>query len=360
MSWRDQLRPGAFRQVPFLVDRHDADWARSVAVHEYPGQNLPDTEDLGELATTFDVDAYVLGDDYMTQRDALVAALSEPGAGSLVHPYLGTVLVVVMGVRLREGNREGGLARFSIRFIRTAAIVPAVEVDTQEAVRETADLAQTASEPQFSRRWPSAAAVRGAVQRAINRVFGPLESLIGAAEDWRDTLQSIINQPAAIWARLTTDLKRIRALADFRRLWSFYDDSSEASHLLSEQMQVSAVIAACAWSAEQTWPSYDEAEAVRSELLEQLDRIAESADDTLYDALVALRAAVASDIERRSADLARLARYTPPETAPALVLAHRLYGPTALESRSDDLVARNRLPHPLFVAGGVELEVLSD
>lgn len=359
MSWREQLQAASFRTVGFFVERHDADFARRVAVHEYPGQDLPDTEDLGERATTFDLDAYVLGADYMVARDQLITALRKAGPGELVHPYLGRVDVVALGFRLTESTREGGLARLSIRFIRASELLPTVVVDTQAVASTAAEAAQVATVPAFAESWPTALGVRAAAMRAINAAFEPLETLIGNAEDWRDTLQQLINQPAAIAARLAADLARVRSLADLRRLWSFYDDTSASSRSLSLQLQASAVIAACAWSAQQVYPSYDEAVATRDELLDQLDALALRADSGLYAQLRTLRVATAADIEQRSADLARITHYTPSEVLPALVLVHRLYGPADVEARSADLIARNRLQHPGFVPVAA-LEVLSD
>jgi prophage DNA circulation protein len=90
--------------------------------------------------------------------------------------------------------------------------------------------------------------------------------------------------------------------------------------------------------------------------LDALDARQGEADDAVYGALADLRGAVVRDIAARGADLARVVRYTPPETLPALVLAHRLYGDAA---RDGELVARNGIAHPGFVPGGLELEVLT-
>ena len=359
MNWRDQLVQASFRSVQFYVDRSDVDFARRVVVHEFPGEDQPQTEDMGARAKLFDLDAYVIGDEYMAVRDRLEAALELAGPGELVHPYRGRIQVVVLGCRLTESTRQGGMATFSIRFVRATETEIRVEVDTQQVVVDAAVESGVCTAEEFEDQWPTAFGVRDSAIAAVNAAFAPLETLIGAAEDWRDTLQVIINQPAAIAARLQADLARVANLADFRRLWAYYDDTSSASRSLSLQLEASATIAACAWSATQTWPSYDQAIAVRDELLGQLDLVSQRAGDELYQALQALRTGVAADIAKRSADLARITRYTPREVLPALVIAHRLYGPTNVEARSAELVARNGLVHPGFVPVR-ELEVLSD
>jgi prophage DNA circulation protein len=49
-------------------------------------------------------------------------------------------------------------------------------------------------------------------------------------------------------------------------------------------------------------------------------------------------------------------KYTPAATTNSLVLAYRLYGTV---SREPDIVTRNAIRNPAFVAAGTELEVLS-
>jgi|GEM_PF-1891785 len=56
-------------------------------------------------------------------------------------------------------------------------------------------------------------------------------------------------------------------------------------------------------------------------------------------------------------DLPRLTTYAPPTTAPAVLIAYRLYGDAG---RADEIVRLNRLPDPLRVTGGQALEVLAD
>jgi prophage DNA circulation protein len=54
--------------------------------------------------------------------------------------------------------------------------------------------------------------------------------------------------------------------------------------------------------------------------------------------------------------LSPLTTFTAGRALPAVVLAHRLYGAA---DRAEDIVARNHVANPLFVPGGVALEVLS-
>ena len=141
MSWRDRLLPASFRGVAFHVARHNAGSGRRLVPHEYPGEDKPYTEDLGKRASTYQVDGYLVGDDYATVRDALTRACNEKGRGTLVHPYLGRLDVKCESIDVSERTDEGRMARVSMRFIEAGEnTYPSVRLDTASrsmALRET-------------------------------------------------------------------------------------------------------------------------------------------------------------------------------------------------------------------------------
>jgi prophage DNA circulation protein len=155
MSWRDDLHlngKGSFRGVEFFVNNVESTIGRRTVVHEFPGRNLPMVEDLGLMARRFSLDCYVLGEDYFDQRDALVREFELGGTGPLVHPYWGTMTVAVTGgVRIRETTAEGGMARISVNVVRSDIedVQPTESPDTEQATRDAADEAVTASSEQF-------------------------------------------------------------------------------------------------------------------------------------------------------------------------------------------------------------------
>ncbi|MCY1547219.1 hypothetical protein D9M68_832630 [compost metagenome] len=103
--------------------------------------------------------------------------------------------------------------------------------------------------------------------------------------------------------------------------------------------------------------SRDQAVEIRNQLLEELDRQQLAASPQRYRQLAQLGAALVSEMNQRAANLVPLTRVTPTNTLPALLLAHRLYGDARHAER---IVTRNRIAHPGFVPGGVELEVLKN
>ena len=108
MAWRDNLVAASFRGAGFSVNGTDAPIAgRRVAVHEYPGRDEPFVEDLGRRTKRWEIEAFVVGDDYAIARDRLIEECDMPGAGELVHPYLGSLQVGVHGVQPDGADARG-------------------------------------------------------------------------------------------------------------------------------------------------------------------------------------------------------------------------------------------------------------
>ena len=155
MSWRDRLLPASFRGARFHVRQHTATPAgRRLAVHEYPGEEEPYSEDLGHRASTYQIEGYVVGDDYHAARDALVRACDEAGPGTLVHPYLGTLRVACEQCSVSERTEEGRMARVSMRFVQGGRnAYPSARTDTAAAVSASAAAARTASQAALTDGW---------------------------------------------------------------------------------------------------------------------------------------------------------------------------------------------------------------
>jgi prophage DNA circulation protein len=117
-----------------------------------------------------------------------------------------------------------------------------------------------------------------------------------------------------------------------------------------------AVVRAAQLAAVATYDSYDAAEEVRDRIVAAIDEDLEIAGDDVYEALLQLRADVITVVPGEDSALPKLVSYTPPATVPSVILTHQLYGDLEREA---DVLARNDVRHPMFVPGGVALEVLS-
>lgn len=369
MSWRDDLRDASFRGIGFKVDGHEADYGRRVAVHEYPFQDLPETEDLGARPNTFQLSAYVLGPDYFPARDALLGAVNKAGSGLLVHPYLGRVQVTVLEVRLSETSRQGGMARLDMRMIATSNVTaPTATPDTRIAVLTSSMAAQATADQALQDNWTvDTASAIDSVMAALDDAFAGIETAIGSAENVSTLAKQLVELPGQVAARIDGDIRKIGSIAGLRKFFSYnprvpigYSSGAQAINALGAHVRLTATFAAAELTAQTDYASYDDAIAGRDVVLDQIDAVAEDANADEYDALQNLRMQVARDIEIRAANLAVITSYTPGETLPALVIAQRLYGSIDIEAKAADIVARNSVVHPGFVPGGRPLEVLSE
>lgn len=395
-AWRDKLGKvqfadgkrgvgATFRGAAFMVEMSELGGGRRNALHEYPGKNEAFAEDMGRRAQSFPVEGYVLGPDYLAARDLLITALnSDDGPGELVHPYHGKRRVAVDSFRVSERAGEGGIAYFGIDFIETPAkpLQPTAIPDAAAKVATSASSARTSVEAEFLAKYSvgpllsSVTAMLTSVTLAINNVLNTismemqqLAMVKRKLNEFADSVVSLANSPEDIIA----DLAEIFDLLDIgAKLLSVYDftpgvrPAATTPNRLEEQTNYDAlqnlvqrltVIRVAELAPSQTYASYQEAVAARDAILDLLDEQAEVAEDDAFPALLQLRADLVKAIPGEDGDLPQLIAHTPPFTIPSLVLAQNLYGHLDLEA---DVLTRNSVRNPLFVAGGAELEVLSD
>lgn len=387
---------GSFRGVPFFTEQTEREGGRHAAIHEFPfSEQPPYTEDLGRQGRRFVVECFTLGDDYDTARDALISALEAPGPGELVHPFFGTRRVQVDGTfRVREQRDPSGIAQFSIPFVETLVSAPA-PLDTPNlaaAVQSSAAAVTAASGDRFASAYKRFSALRESVTlqirsvtRAINRTLDRVSieaqaaaslraqlddlstSAVGLANAPGDLLLGVVNVFQGLGAALAaTPLGNPSAA--MLGLYAFdpgprppattpsriveQGNFDALQNLIRRQVLVQSATLAIG----QTFASYDDAVAARSAIIAALDDHLEVVTDDVFPSLAQLRADLVRAVPGDSRDLPRLQRYTPPITVPSLVLSYRLFGDVSGEQ---DIVERNRIANPGFVAGGVELEILT-
>ncbi|MEW6647185.1 MAG: DNA circularization N-terminal domain-containing protein [Pseudomonadota bacterium] len=393
MTWRETIKGrsvdgksmlGSFRGARFIVPGAELTAGRRTEVHEYPGRDLPYVEDLGRRAREFPLEVFVDGSlvasgNYLEARDALIAAVEKPGAGTLVHPWYGTLQVSITDARVREATREGGRATFTLTCIESGELA-FPETETQWAAK-TEDAAATAEASALAD-FASIFNVDGLpefhlaeIETELGRTLAGLEQTVGAVTD---AISAEIRAPYNMGGMILGSINRLAdivtepllALRLYQGLFGAGNASPtvptttttrrqqaasiDALHAITQR---GAVICACRQSASMDYASRDDALAIRSDLLEALDTQMESAGDAVYQALADLRTAVAEDLRTRGARLPQLRSVTPPATLPALLLAYRIHGDA---SRDAEIVSRNKVRHPGFVPGGVELEALSE
>jgi len=407
MAWSDGLRRvtmadgrkligASFRGVPFYVDTSDRAGGRRTVKHEYPFRDAPFYEDLGRAARTFRIDGYVIGDDYLAQRDALISACEdEEGPGELIHPYHGTRSAICAQMAVQETRSEGRYAKFSLEFCETPAQAPqpSTVVDASDQVSTAADAANVATDAELVAQYSSSglpsfalASCETAIKNAIAAMKDQLAPVISATQEAAELnsqasiitaeAASLVRTPGAILGAFRDALTALATtvidapLAVLNALTEAYSadlgplttatTSTRAKELANQTALQNGLrrvfaIEAARLAPTVTYVSLDEATATRDAIAAQLDEQAGLADDTAYPALVDLRAQLMRAVPGGAA-LASIVTVSRPVPIPSLLLTYQLYGSVDLEA---DVLARNPdVKHPGFVAG--DLKVLSD
>lgn len=375
----------SFRGVPFFVDTAEHTTGRRGVTHEYPFRDMPYREDLGRKARTFRVEGYVCGATYRAQRDRLLEALEAAGPGELEHPTYGALQVAVDGVNVREAVAEGGMARFSVEFVRTEArpVQPTAVPDAQGQLRASAARARAAVAAEFTARYSPGvhrASLADTLRRAVRTADAALVKVTAVVQTVAlrrrqlDSLlaraDALVNAPSSVLESLA-ELLAYFGLGGLQGLLGLYRFESGSRppattanrrverdnfDVLTSVTRRLVAVRAAEVVLDETFRSHPEAVAARDAVTALLDEQSESAEDDVYPALQQLRADVVKAVPGAGSDLPRLLAYTPAVTTPSLVLTHRLYGTIAPEA---DVLARNGIRHPGLVPGGRPLEVLS-
>jgi prophage DNA circulation protein len=402
VTWRDDLRRvrhpdgreligASFRGVPFFVESASRTGGRRTVTHEFPGRDEPVIDDLGRRARSFPVEGYVLGNDYLRHRDALLSALEDvAGPGTLVHPYYGNRRAICTGLTVQETVADGGMARFSIDFSEAPlqVLAPTEEPDLAGDVETSADAALEAVEDElvedFDVDGQPAFAIEslGTELAAVGTAMGEgLSAIVTSTQELArldveiqsiaSDAASIVRAPADAIAALVDVLRGLtETIAESPRavLLALMDAYNTASEALAEgdtatrvleranQAALSAAlrrvmaIEAARLLPSVEYESHEDAVSDRDAVADALEEQAETAGDTSYPALVQLRSDVLRAIPRD--ELARIVTLDLRVATPSILLSYQFYGTTTWEA---NIVERNQVQHPGFLSGEVKV-----
>lgn len=398
MAWQENLQKATFRGVAFEVESDSGKFGRRVQTHEYPQRDKPFTEDLGRATRELSISAFVIGPEYMVQRDALLAALEAPGSGMLVHPWYGQLQVNVKEVSVSHGREKGGMCEFSLVFVEAGELAFPAAADSKGAqtLMATDKLGEVSKTdflkdfkvdgfPSFvaDRAMTDLSALTALAQSGLQGfpqlLANPLSSLL----DFADQPSGLADAMLGLFSRATSVLEApeasavvggggvyarnrnaVLALTEVAGGVQTSAPTSAAPSTRQAQLNAQAMgvlfqramlMQAAGMTAVMPMPVYDDAVQVRNSVVSGLEVASETASDTAYVALQELRAKVHVDVTGRLAQSARLMSYTPREVMPALALAYERYEDP---ERELEIVERNRLRHPGFVPA-VALKVLA-
>lgn len=150
-----QLLEASFRGVTFRVRNEVISEAgRRIILHEYPNSSERFAEDIGQIPPRFQIDAFVHGENFQTQANALRAALDETGTAQLIMPTFGVVTAQALSYSVDASQTEVGEVRFRLEFAVTRPIA-----------------GPTQTEPSIEDIFEQGDEARGVVQRVLDAIW---------------------------------------------------------------------------------------------------------------------------------------------------------------------------------------------
>lgn len=217
MSYLDRLRSLRYRSpsgrtFTAFFDDLSRSGSKKAAVSEFPQQDVPFVQDLGENAVEFSIALYFSGEDYDLTADDFWQALEEKGPGTLYHPRFGDVSVLPLTRSQSESFVDGlGRARFEIKFLRVGdasrffsfpqSIVTAIATAIRRAASAVATVGEALEQLANPVDFGEILSARRFLQEAAGDVqlilAGAIRGDSQAASDFRSIFEDIDADPAS-------------------------------------------------------------------------------------------------------------------------------------------------------------------
>lgn len=405
-TWRDQMLPASFRGIDFLIPQASVPVGMKVQLHEFPQRDEPFAEQLGKQAQVHRLVCWIIGDDCFERRDKFMEAVQTPGAGELVHPWLGRMQVKSGEAELTHDFKQGGMAAFAVTFYPDIPLkFPAAKVNTQQQVVKASDSLLGSALARYKSAMAKVDQARLGLARLRNSLSGvytviqqQFSTIVGVFTNLTGFVQSLMNSPDSLSSLFSSYFSEFSVddyLGDdsgssYRNSVAIATQQTEAVASIDTVSQAGGVDAAAASQAtanlvqdallvqvaliisempvasqpvstvtvssveqqavqpivRQEVPVADDVIELRDNLNEAIFQASLKADPEHYMVLNTLRQTIVKHLTAVAESGVRLVEITPPETLSALVLAYRRFGDATRES---EVVQRNRLRHPGFV-----------
>ena len=387
-AWKLRIQAASFRGVPFQVYAAGGSLGRSTALHIFPNGSAPYPEDLGMAPQFYDVQGFVSGSSYMAQRDALEAAFRQPGPGTLVHPWYGSLYVALAGpVRTQHSAADGGLWQFQARFVRvekpggltgTPNLLDTVHARVVAVADRAQALADSAGQYLDKGAWvvsqiETAADTFISSAKSVLAIPEGLSSLAGLAGStgwiagmissgsfgsscWNMVQAGVDALPSGTGPQLLLDLVKSAPEVTVSTVFgTSRKAAAEGQAVISHMQRQMCTAAACSVAAGYVPSTTKEAGELQASVLEAIDIAQMESDDETFAALADLRTVTLRAMAEKARMLPDVISVTEQQIMPSLVVAWRWTGGIEAEQ---ELIVRNGLRHPGFVPGGQGLELI--
>ena len=376
MSFRDRMQTASYRGIEFPTDSHETKGGRRVVVHEYPGGDIADSEDLGAKAWDWKINAYFIGDDYDLKRDEFITMLStESDPAWLIHPWLGAAWVRSTEWTLVENNDKERYCQITVDFVDAredpdnpvpdVVDIAAADIDDFGSITEelfdllpmsleqvTEFIAGCQQQLEVLRRVISLSQLPltaiGAINGLIQGVFVDIHAIMDTPGKYANAIRSlysgIVDGSKNV---LHYDRPKLINRLTGRQVTGreTVDPVVRANLQATETLHARLSTAAAADIALTDYLASNDRDAVLSTVQTAIDTLLHGMPDALFNAAVDMRATVT--IALLSQDLRPTITRQIANPLPATLLAHRL------QMDVDTFMARNKVRHPLFVSGDI-------
>lgn len=138
MSYFDELRDGAFRDLPFEGFSVSDGGGRRGTVNEFPNSEDATFNDRGRKTKPFKLRISLFGDDVLKQGQAFDKALDKAGQGLLIHPTRGEMQVICTDWERVSTSSTGERLNYNAEFFRVPGVTTGVKVlEKPETLAET-------------------------------------------------------------------------------------------------------------------------------------------------------------------------------------------------------------------------------
>ena len=215
-----QLNTSTFRGVPFYTMKTSSTSGKRLTNHTFiNGGTL--TESNGLKEKTFTIEAFIVGDNYLVEKENLITALDNLDSGILIDKFYGELDCEVDTYTVEEDREKYGLAVFKIKFVKVEN-KPIEEIQTL-VVEDITENATTAFNDNFDNELGDTA-----LQSVISGVQDSLKILDNSVSFLDNTLDEIIetrNEIGKAISSVKSNILSIESLTnDILEVTSSFDD----------------------------------------------------------------------------------------------------------------------------------------
>lgn len=404
MVWRDDKRDtGSLDGKKFQYEESGQELGADGVVHFIATSGRPVYEGVSEGVDIFPVDAYFVGDDYLSDKQDFIDILKKPTTHQFVHPTQGRFKVALLGrARVTETNKEGGVCRFTFRLIVVEDPAFPLIIDSGAGIDLQVDALNLALIAAYSARFKLGAFAKkilgaiGLATAAMRVVEGKIQAIMNISESFGDAVSGFADQAASLLRKpedMITSMAgtALNIMATINEAKDDLQDRSGRSqsaflqgmNLIFEQERpeeafsptpesdleqnnaiefwlanrVTFLGAAASSVTDMVFESSSEVETFKASFLTFFEDVSLDAnlDDQLYSEIRQLKAQVVRYLSEVAQNLPEITTFTTAKALPALVVAYMIYEDP---ERDQEIVSRNDVTHPMYVPPRT-LEVIS-